>query len=305
MALAQRRITCRPPLTRRHRTGSTRRACLPPAQERRTESHGEQRFPQPNHPRNVYVPATESRPEAGTDDELRAFVHPAPFRRCPELRRKPLLYQRRQPDYDDSCRRTPPQRQLGRNRELGSGREHCLPHQPPMERKRQLQLGAHGTSGHLGSGAQAVCRRRLPARKLGRVDRHPVHQRAIYLRQPCQYRGLRALELACQLPPVPVCLALCARREPLGTTLRNHGWLSHAESHILGRNPYPFLIPYKCPDYARYITFQTNIYFESSFSIYETAFEDNCIGKGSIYSFSNTITWVNYKHYITKEFYLP
>ena len=124
MALAQRRITCRPPLTRRHRTGSTRRACLPPAQERRTESHGEQRFPQPNHPRNVYVPATESRPEAGTDDELRAFVHPAPSRRCPELRRKPLLYQRRQPDYDDSCRRTPPQHQLGRNRELGSGREH-------------------------------------------------------------------------------------------------------------------------------------------------------------------------------------
>ena len=70
-------------------------------------------------------------------------------------------------------------------------------------------------------------------------------------------------------------------------------------------NPYPFLIPYKCPDYARYITSQTNIYFEGCFSIYETAFEDNCIGKGSIYSFSNTITWVNYRHYITKEFYLP
>ena len=53
----------------------------------------------------------------------------------------------------------PTNSQLGRNRELGSGREHCLPHQPPMERKRQLQLGAHGTSGHLGSRAQAVCRR--------------------------------------------------------------------------------------------------------------------------------------------------
>ena len=103
--------------------------------------------------------------------------------------------------------------------------------------KTHINIGG----GSYGSGAQAICRRRFPSRMLEHIHRHPIHQRAIHLGKPCRYGRFYTLEPAYQLPLARICVSLRKRRKPLGTTLRNHGGLSHAESDVLRRNKLEFL----------------------------------------------------------------
>ena len=183
LADARRRAAPRPPLARGHGVGAAGRAVVPAAAQCPDQGDGQQRIPFPDDPRNVYVPAAESRSETRKTDELRTFIHTARVGRGAFVRDQRLLHRRRQHDPDRSGGRTPEKHQYGPDRELGRRGRRGLPHKPRVGRFGQLQLPPHGLSGGRSPRTQTLRRGRFFAQTLEGIDGRAVYPRTLHLGQ--------------------------------------------------------------------------------------------------------------------------
>lgn len=222
-------------------------AFVPPAARHRAEGFGLEGFPLPHHPRDVYVPAAEPRPETRADVELRGGLFAAAARRAAHLRHQPLLHRRRKPDRrraargDDAAEHE--HREDRQRRRRGTGR---LPHFGGLVGRRQLQLPAHGEPRDRRTGAQALHRGRVcPGPLVGDYGR-TVRRGALHFgkgQRPGhgEHRGFRAVEPAGVAAREPLPRAVRPGRKPAGAALRDKRRIPHAAGDLHRRHTPGFL----------------------------------------------------------------
>ena len=150
LADLQRRASCRPSLPHRIGVGAAGRTGLPSPTRHGAEGLRLERIPLSDPARDVHVPAAEPRFAAGVDVELRAGLFAASDGGAADLRREPLLH-RREESYSDpseSQRQRYVEPELGSNQKYRRGGAGGVPYRPPLVGGRELQLPAHGKSGH-------------------------------------------------------------------------------------------------------------------------------------------------------------
>ena len=219
LADARRRHPHRPPLARGHGVDPAGRSLVPSAPRCPDQGHGEQGIPFSDHPRDVHVPAAESRSETRTADELRTLLLATAAARSALVRSRPLLYRRREHDHARTRGRPPDERQHRQGAQLRRRSRNCVGDRRRMVGLGQLQLASHEISGRRRPRTQTLRRRPLFARPLERFDRHPVCPQPLHVGLPRHDGQLRAVERRRELPSNAVARTLRPRREPARATL--------------------------------------------------------------------------------------
>ena len=190
----------------------------------RDQALGRQRIPLPHHPRTLHVPPREPRPASRAAVELRTVALAAAMGGTALLRRQSLLYRRRKPDPAYARRRAADERQHRPDRECGRRSRNRIPHLGGMERRRQLQFPAHGTSRAGRSRTQTPRRSLLHAGPLVGLDGPAIRGGSLHFdrrRRDGQRRTgkFHPVEPARRFPDLAQIAYLRRRREPAGAAL--------------------------------------------------------------------------------------